>query len=100
MPTSNVRGHVRRYRGHTRVVHSHLRHLYTNRRERAQNLRSFKARYGKRGPEVFGAVVGKVRREQVAAGKRSNREWVAPHTSHSRTGRREHVKGHYARVRA
>lgn len=47
-------------------------HLYTHGGKR-RNLPKFRARYGARGPAVYGAVVGKVRRERMAAGKCSAR---------------------------
>ncbi len=98
MAYTNVRSHRRRYRGHTAHVRPHTRHLYTNPRQRRQNIRAFEARYGARGKEVFGAVVGKVRREQVAAGRRSPIERIRGHTAHrGRTTYR--VRGHLARVR-
>lgn len=75
------------------------RHLYTNVRQRRANLRSFKHRYGaKRGAAIYGAVVGKVRREQAAEGTRKRKVWVSAHRSHSRLGKITHVKGHYMRL--
>jgi hypothetical protein len=75
------------------------RHLYSNRRDRAYEEREFEERYGasggrnrKGGRYIYGAVVGKVRREQAAAGTRSHREVIPAHWSHSRTGRRERVR--------
>lgn len=96
---SVVRAHPRRG---TRGVRRHPRrsggHLYTHGAQASQ-LRAFQKRYGKRkGALVYGAVIGKVRREQFEAGTRGREEWVSPHKSHSRTGRPEHVRGHVARV--
>ena len=55
----------------------HLRHLYSNPAQRAANERAFVRRYGQRGGRdrrggayIFGATVGKVRREQRAARRR------------------------------
>jgi hypothetical protein len=75
------------------------RHLYSNKRDRAYEEAQFTRRYGKTGGRkgkggryVYGAVVGKVRREQAAAGSRSHREVIPAHYSHSRRGRRFRVK--------
>ncbi len=74
-------------------------HLYSNPAERKKNLRSFEERYGAaKGKRVYGAVVGKVRREQAAAGTRSRVERVGAHRSTSRTGNPEWVRGHRARI--
>jgi hypothetical protein len=75
------------------------RHLYSNRRDRAIERREFTERYGetggtsgKGGRYIYGAVVGKVRREQAAVGTRPHREVIPAHWSHSRTGKRERVR--------
>jgi hypothetical protein len=75
------------------------RHLYSNKRDRIAAERAFTRRYGKSGGRkgkggryVYGAVVGKVRREQVAAGTRSSREVIRAHTSRSRKGKRFRVR--------
>lgn len=71
---------------------------------KSRQLRSFERRYGAaRGKRIYGAVVGKVHREQVALHERGagtehvRAGWVPSHMS--RRGRtRFRVKGH--RVRA
>jgi hypothetical protein len=64
------------------------RHLYSNKRDRAYERREFTVGYGgRKGRYVYGAVVGKVRREQAAAGTRPHREVVRAHRSRSRRGR-------------
>jgi hypothetical protein len=75
------------------------RHLYTNKRDRAYERREFTERYGKTGGRtgkggayIYGAVVGKVRREQAAAGTRPRREVIPAHYAHSRRGRRFRVR--------
>jgi hypothetical protein len=77
------------------------RHLYSNKKDRAALRREFTERYGAEGErsttgesgrEIYGAVVGKVRREQVAAGTRSSRETIPAHWSRSRKGKRFRVK--------
>jgi hypothetical protein len=101
------RGH--RVKGHYRYSYEHraaLRqeegrnvHLYTNPSQRAENLRDFERRYGaKKGRRVFGAVVGKVRREQIHEGRRGHIERISPHYSTSRRGKRFYVRGHQAHV--
>jgi len=39
--------------------------LYRGKGTKARQLAAFRGRYGKRGAAVYGAVVGKVAREQV-----------------------------------
>ena len=69
------------------------KHLYTNPAERAVVRRTFTEEYGPvKGRYVYGAVVGKVRREQAAAGTRSHREVIRAHKSHSRKGKVERVR--------
>ena len=71
--------------------------LYRGAGTRSRQLRAFGRRYGKRGRAVYGAVVGKVAREQaVARGEKVER--VRPHRSHTRSGHTEHVRGHPARL--
>lgn len=49
------------------------KHLYRSGAKRRE-LAAFKRRYGaKRGAKVYGAVVGKVRRERAAKRKRNSR---------------------------
>ncbi len=68
---------------------------------KARSLKSFKARYGARkGARVFGAVVGKVKREQAAKHSGVLIEEVKRHTSHSKKGTPFIVRRHKARVRA
>lgn len=70
-------------------------HLYRGRGTRSRQLRNFKERYGARGAEVYGKVVGKVAREQ--AEKRGRKvERVRAHGSHTRYGARERVRSHRA----
>lgn len=85
----------RRARAHTR---KRPRHLYSSPSEREAVMREFEERYGKRGKEVYGKTVGKVRREQVSKG-RSPIEQVKRHVSRSRSGKREIVRAHPARIR-
>lgn len=77
--------------------------LYRGRGTKAAQMRAFRRRYGPRGAAVYGAVVGKVHREQVALGEPGKtvenvkEGWVPTHMS--RRGRKKfRVKGH--RVRA
>jgi len=75
------------------------RQLYTNPQDRSIERREFTERYGKKkGRYVYGAVVGKTRREQFEAGTRGRYETVKRHASRSRTGKRETVRRHRARV--
>lgn len=77
--------------------------LYKGKGTKARNLTKFRKRYGSRGGRIYGAVVGKVHREQVALGERGKSTervrsgWVPGHWSR-RNGKRFRVKGH--RVRA
>lgn len=69
-------------------------HLYTH-GGRRKNLPGFQARYGKEhGKEVYGAVVGKVRRERMAKGLCSIRGCGVPashrHGKHGCCGRAHH----------
>jgi hypothetical protein len=69
------------------------RHLYSNRADRAIERREFTEEYGpEKGPRVYGAVVGKVRREQAEAGTRPHREVIKAHTERTRSGRRVRVR--------
>jgi len=87
--TVRVKSHSRR----GRRVRSHIRHLYSTKKGRAASRAAFTRRYGARkGRYVYGAVVGKVRREQAAAGTRPHRETIRAHTSRSRRGRRFRVR--------
>lgn len=52
-------------------------HLYTH-GGKHRNLPKFRARYGSRGAEVYGRVVGKVRRERMAKGLCSARGCGVP----------------------
>lgn len=98
----HVEGHYRynwRHREALREAEGRREHLYTNPTERKANLREFEERYGsEKGRRVFGAVVGKVRREQVREGRRGPVERIRTHVSHTRYGKREHVRGHRARI--
>lgn len=98
----HVKGHYRysyQHRAALRRAEGRREHLYTNPRERRANLREFEERYGtEKGRRVFGAVVGKVRREQFREGRRGRFETVRQHESHTRYGKREHVRGHRARI--
>lgn len=84
--------------GHLSHHHPHGR-LYRGRGTRQRELRKFEAEYGReKGRRVYGAVIGKVRREQVRSGARSPIERVRPHTG--RRGRRRfRVRGYRARIR-
>jgi hypothetical protein len=69
--------------------------LYRGAGTKARQLRSFEKRYGKRGAEVYGRVVGKVAREQ--AEKRGRKvERVKAHKSTTRLGAPERVRSHTA----
>lgn len=69
--------------------------LYRGRGTKARELRAFRARYGRRGAEVYGKVIGKVAREQAA--KRGEKvERVRKHRSHTRKGKPETVRAHEA----
>lgn len=68
---------VRRSRNGRR---SHIRHLYRGRRNREAMERRFREEYGARGGRdrrggayIYGATVGKVRREQLAKRRRGGR---------------------------
>ena len=78
---------------------SSRRRLYRG-RAKAIELRDFEARYGKaKGPRVYGATVGKVAREQVAASPSGVKvEHVRGHMSFSSEGRPERVRAHKARI--
>lgn len=88
MPWKTVRGR----RVHIRPKRK--RHLYSNRRDRAYERARFTAMYGReKGRYVYGAVVGKVRREQRAkrAGRRAytvklSRGGYAPSGAHYAEG--------------
>lgn len=56
-----VRG-SKRARRHTRKAP----HLYRGRGTQERELTEFEDRYGARGPYVYGATIGKVRRERAA----------------------------------
>ncbi len=80
---------------------AHLRHIYSNPKQREGNLEDFIERYGPRkGPVMYGKVIGKVRREQ-AAKRRSGRltERVRGYT-YERNGKRVRVPKHKAIVQA
>ena len=66
-----------RVRGHTRNgrrVRGHIRHLYSNPADRRAVEAEFERRYGaRRGRYIYGATVGKVRRERVAIRARRRR---------------------------
>jgi hypothetical protein len=69
--------------------------LYRGRGTKEAQLRRFRAAYGRRGPGVYGAVVGKVAREQ--ARKRGKKvEKVKGHMSTSVLGKPYFVKAHEA----
>lgn len=69
------------------------RHLYSNKKDRAIERREFTEEYGPvKGRYVYGAVVGKVRREQAAAGSRPHREVIKAHAGRSARGRRFRVR--------
>ena len=76
-------------------------HLYRE-GAKAKEEKSFEERYGKKkGEKVYGAVVGKVKREQLEAeGKSVGREHVKGHISFTKRGGVYRVKGHYATVHA
>lgn len=62
---------VRRHRRKGRRVRSYRRHLYSNKKDRAIERREFTERYGpEKGRYVYGATVGKVRREKRASRRR------------------------------
>lgn len=93
--TTKVIGHERK----GRRVRTHTRHLYSTAKGRRESEREFRERYGSRGGRdrkgyryIYGATVGKVRREQAAKGTRSHREIVRAHRAHSRKGRRYRVR--------
>jgi hypothetical protein len=71
--------------------------LYKGRGTKARMTRAFERRYGKRGRAVYGAVIGKVAREQ-AARRGEKVERVRRHESTSRKGRRFEVRAHEARL--
>ena len=72
--------------------------LYRGRGTRASQRRAFKARYGKRSGYVYGAVIGKVAREQaIRAGRKTER--VRGHPSRTRYGAPEWVRAHEATLR-
>src|SRR5579864_6460946 len=60
----------------------------------------FERKYGPRGKEIYGAVLGKVAREKAAANGGTYVEEVKAHESRSATGTPEHVRGHKAIVHA
>lgn len=69
--------------------------LYRGSGTKARMKRSFARRYGARGAYVYGAVIGKVAREQ--ARKRGRKvERIRGHPSHSRSGTPEEVRPHEA----
>lgn len=73
--------------------------MYSNPVQRRANIRAFERRYGARGRSVYGKVVGKVRREQVASGRRRRVTWVRPHMARNPGSRhRHHVAGHRMKV--
>lgn len=72
-------------------------HLYRGRGTRSRQLRNFKERYGARGAEVYGKVVGKVAREQ-AERRGVKIERVRAHGSRTRYGAPERVGSHVARL--
>lgn len=73
--------------------------LYRGKGTKRFELRKFNKRYGaKRGKAVWGAVIGKVAREQAAATGRTKIEWVKRHKAHSVKGRPFIVRRHPARV--
>ncbi len=49
------------------------RRLYKGKGTKARERAAFRKKYGARGSYVYGAVVGKVKRERAAARKRRNR---------------------------
>lgn len=63
--------------GRTTHVHREGRHLYSGPGAAAAQ-RDFRRRYGKRWEQVYGATVGKVKREQLAARQLSRRARVSP----------------------
>jgi hypothetical protein len=66
-------------------------------RERVE--KEFVERYGpEKGPEVYGATVGKVRAEQAAEGERGRRVWIRPHKAVSDEGTAFRVEGHWQDV--
>lgn len=73
--------------------------LYRGKGTKARQERAFKARYGKRGPEVYGKVLGKVAREQAAERGGIKIEQVKQHESKSKRGRKFQVRHHIARIR-
>ena len=84
--------------------------LYRGKGTKTRQLRAFRQRYGARGAVVYGKVIGKVHREQVAlrepgaATEHVRSFWVPGHMSHR--GRKKFrvtghiVHGHTARIRA
>ncbi len=81
--------------------------LYRGPGTRSKEARAFGRRYGKRGGRarkggayVYGAVIGKVKREQAAKRGGVLIEEVKRHTSHSKKGKPFIVRRHKARVRA
>lgn len=78
---------------------AHVRHIYSNPKQREENLAEFEERYGERkGRRVFGATVGKIRRQQASKGGRRVLT-VRKHKSKTRYGKSETVKRHKERIR-
>ena len=72
-----------------------VKHLYRGKNSRRREMAKFAAAYGRRGPGVYGAVVGKVARAQARKmGRKVER--VRAHASRSRTGKPEWVGAHVA----
>ena len=76
------------------------RRLYRGKGTRRREQREFKRRYGRRGPEVYGDVIGKTKREQAAKAGGEIREYVQAHRAVSDEGRPYRVRGHYAEIHA
>lgn len=76
------------------------RALYRGRGVRRREQREFKRRYGRRGAAVYGAVIGKTKREQAERAGGELREHIQTHEATSDRGRRFRVRGHYATVHA
>ncbi len=72
-------------------------HLYRDNAEKKEE-KAFEERYGKaKGQRVYGATVGKVKREQLEReGKSVGREHVKGHVAFSKKGNLYHVRGHYS----
>lgn len=78
---------------------AHIRHLYSVPSQRPAELREFIDRYGKRrGTYIYGATVGKVRREQAAKRPSGRLNERIGGYYYWRNGKRVHVRTHPAMV--